>query len=336
MPAHRLTTRPTTATPDRIAAAVLTVLSGTQVAAAAAEVGIPAAHLADAVEAYRAAGYRALEDRAAESGWYHVRVEFPDWKTAERTAAVILGPRLEVLQDRGLVEAWWFIRKYPCWRLRLRPINNAGLETLKAAVNAVLEDLTAAKVISRWWPTVYEPETAAFGGPTGIDIAHELFCAETAHVLRYLRRPTLPIGRREISMLVCGTLLSAADLDRFERGDVWNRIAELRPLPAAASTDRLQALADRLRPLVAAPIGSLDPSGPGAFAASWAAAARQAGHALAEASATGLLDRGIRHILTHLVIFHWNRMGLSATAQAILSRAARQAVLPGTDDEPRR
>ncbi|WP_433510132.1 thiopeptide-type bacteriocin biosynthesis protein [Nonomuraea sp. CA-143628] len=92
---------------------------------------------------------------------------------------------------------------------------------------------------------------------------------------------------------------------------------------------RLEALADTIRPLVAAPIGPADPEGPCAFAAPWADAFRHAGRLLTEASTAGHLDRGVRHILTHLVIFHWNRLGLSATTQAILSRAAREALLPG-------
>jgi hypothetical protein len=36
----------------------------------------------------------------------------------------------------------------------------------------------------------------------------------------------------------------------------------------------------------------------------------------------------LRAILTHVVIFHWNRFGLSATSQGILARAATTALLP--------
>jgi thiopeptide-type bacteriocin biosynthesis protein len=87
-------------------------------------------------------------------------------------------------------------------------------------------------------------------------------------------------------------------------------------------------MADKLRPLVAAPLGPIAPSGPFAFAESWAGDFRQAGQSLHQAASAGHLTRGIRHVLTHLVIFHWNRFGLSATTQAILSRAAREALLP--------
>jgi thiopeptide-type bacteriocin biosynthesis protein len=65
-----------------------------------------------------------------------------------------------------------------------------------------------------------------------------------------------------------------------------------------------------------------------AQAAPWLEAFRKAGHGLGEAAAWGLLDRGIRAILTHVLIFQWNRLGLTASSQGILAHAARSALLP--------
>jgi thiopeptide-type bacteriocin biosynthesis protein len=90
----------------------------------------------------------------------------------------------------------------------------------------------------------------------------------------------------------------------------------------------LADLAERIRPLVAARTGSVTPDGPCAFAAPWVAIFRDAGRSLGEAASAGHLDRGVRHVLTHVVIFHWNRLGLPATTQGILSRAACEALLP--------
>ncbi|MBE3204133.1 hypothetical protein IHE48_24760 [Frankia sp. CH37] len=36
----------------------------------------------------------------------------------------------------------------------------------------------------------------------------------------------------------------------------------------------------------------------------------------------------MRALLAHLVIFHWNRLGLPAGAQATLTRAAARACFP--------
>jgi thiopeptide-type bacteriocin biosynthesis protein len=70
------------------------------------------------------------------------------------------------------------------------------------------------------------------------------------------------------------------------------------------------------------------PAGPIAFAAPWLAAFINAGRQLGDAAVTGTLDRGLRSILAQIVIFHWNRLGLSAHSQGILAHAAKAATLP--------
>ncbi|MGW3351750.1 hypothetical protein ACWDA3_51375 [Nonomuraea rubra] len=157
-----------------MADAVLAVLSGTPTDVAAAAINTRPETLADAIETYQTAGYQALETGAADHDWYSIRIQFPDWESAEQAAMNHLGPRLDRLQD--LISVTW-------------------------------------------------TGSCAFAGP-------------------------------------------------------------------------------------------------------WAASFRDAGKSLGEAAAAGYLDRGIRHVLTHLVIFHWNRLGLPATTQALLSHAARAALLP--------
>jgi thiopeptide-type bacteriocin biosynthesis protein len=320
MPAHHLTAAPA----DELITAVLQVVAGADPAGHAAAVGLDPADLADAAHTYHAAGLAALAQRADEP-WYQLRVQFPDWDTAER-AAHHLGPALERLEQTGALTGWWFLRKHPCWRLRLRDAD-------RTAVHQALGRLTAAGAIVRWWPTVYEPETAAFGGPAGIGIAHDLFCADSHAVLRYLdeRQPGVP--RRELSLLLIGALLHTAGLDWFERGDVFARVASLRPPPTGVDGDeRITALTGNVRALLAAPPdphGELfGPGGPTAAAAAWLNAFTDAGRRLGDAATGGLLDRGLRAIITHLVIFHWNRLGLSATTQGLLAHAATTALLP--------
>jgi thiopeptide-type bacteriocin biosynthesis protein len=177
------------------------------------------------------------------------------------------------------------------------------------------DELTDTGTIERWWPTLYEPETAAFGGPTGMDAVHDL-----------------GLGRRELSILLLSGLMRAAGLDTFECGDVFDRVARLRSAPADADTARIGKLADNVRMLLWIP----DPAdselftsgGPVAHAAPWLASLRSAGERLGHEAAAGCLDRGLRAVLTHVVIFHWNRFGLSAASQGILARAMTTALLP--------
>lgn len=320
MPADHLTT----ALPSGLAAAVLTVLTGADLDTTATTHALDPADLDDAVQTYQAAGLAALQQRGEEA-WYQVRVQFPDWSAAEAIGATQLGPHLDRLHAEGVVAGWWFLRKHPCWRLRL-----LGADT--AAVNHTLGQLTDTGAIARWWPTVYEPETAAFGGPAGMDTIHDLFCADSHGVLDYLRHDTPGLGRRELSILLLSGLMRAAGLDGFECGDVFDRVAQLRPAPADTDIARIGPLADNVRVLLSIPnLADSDlftPGGPVAHAAPWLAAFRTAGQRLGADAMQGHLDRGLRAILTHVVIFHWNRFGLSATSQGILARAATTALLP--------
>jgi thiopeptide-type bacteriocin biosynthesis protein len=311
-----------TTSADGLTAGVLAVFAGADLETTAANSALDPVVLDEAVQTYQAAGLAALE-RRAERDWYQVRVEFPDWSTAEAVGATRLGPSLDRLAEHGSLGSWWFLRKHPCWRLRLR-----GADT--EAVDHLLDELTADGVIARWWPTVYEPETAAFGGPAGMDIVHDLFCADSLGVLDYARHDAPGLGRRELSILLLSELLRAAGLDQFECGDVFDRVARLRPTPADAT--RIEQLAENVRVLLSIqdlPDSELFASGgPVAHAAPWLAAFLTAGRRLGDAAAQGCLDRGVRAMLTHVVIFHWNRFGLSATSQGVLAGAATTALLP--------
>ncbi|SEF38107.1 thiopeptide-type bacteriocin biosynthesis domain-containing protein [Amycolatopsis pretoriensis] len=326
MPADHLTGTSLTITPSPtgLNAAVLAVLAGADPADVAVRHALGRVDLDDAVRTYHAAGVAALE-RRAEDAWYQVRVQFADWSAAETVGATMLGPALDDLRACEAIAGWWFLRKHPCWRLRL-------LRADAAAVDRVLDQLAGTDVIARWWPTVYEPETAAFGGATGIDTVHELFCADSAGVLAYLRHDVPGLGRRELSVLLLSGLMRATGLDAFECGDVFDRVARVRPAPTDADTERLDKLVEKVRLLLSiadlAESELFTPGGPVAYAAPWLAAMHVGGERLGHDAAAGRLDRGLRAILTHVVIFHWNRFGLSATSQGLLARAAATALLP--------
>lgn len=126
----------------------------------------------------------------------------------------------------------------------------------KAYVNAVLDGLVEASLIERWWQTVYEPESAAFGGPEAMDVAHALFHADSRYILNHALHAAAvneaPLGRRELSILLCSKLLRGAGQDFYEQGDVWHRVAQLRPLLPEAPTEQLQEMTNDLRLLMTA------------------------------------------------------------------------------------
>jgi thiopeptide-type bacteriocin biosynthesis protein len=314
----------TAASPHHLATAIRAALTEADTAVVAAQHGLDPTELDAAVSVYHAGGMTAL-DQLAEHDWYDVRVEFTDWKTAETVGTTHLGPALDALHTAGAHTGWWFLRKHPCWRIRLHRADTT-------AVDRVLDNLTTTGHLARWWPTIYEPEMAAFGGITCLDVIHNLFCADTRGVLEHLRHDQPSLDRRELSVLLLTALFHGAGLDSFERGDVFHRVAQQRATPPDTYTAKIEQLAAALRPVLTlddpARADLFDDAGPAAHALGWLMAFRDAGGQLGEAAASGHLGRGLRAILTHVVIFAWNRIGLSPTSQAVLARSAVAALLP--------
>lgn len=330
MPTHRLN-QP--AHPEALLHAVLEVLAGTETDTAAALAGLEPSDLAAAVTVYQQAGQQALAQQAGPPAWRQIYVQFTDWDMAEQTAADHLAPVLDLAQQDEVITGWWFIRKQPCWRMRLLPASGTQLPP---AFAAALDDLTAAGRVHRWWPGIYEPETAAFGGDTSMNIAHSLFHADSHAILT---TPQSELGRRELSLLLCATLMRAAGLEWYEQGDAWHRIARERPLPTDVPAANVTRMASSLWQLL---LADTSPSGPMLQsdrtlkpAANWVRAFRHAGRELGAAAREGILGRGLREVISYHVIFHWNRLGLSARTQSVLAHAARAAILQPVDSAER-
>ncbi|OPC76771.1 methyltransferase, FxLD system [Embleya scabrispora] len=245
-----------------------------------------------------------------ESGWQQYAITFPDRDTAETTAARHLAPTLEDARATGRIGPWWYIRKSPTWRLRVRPGTDA------TALGDLLGDLATRGHIAAFVTGIYEPETLAFGGPAAMETAHTLFEHDSRHILArtaHLEPP--PLGRRETTVMLFSLMLRTAGLDRFEQGDVWNKVAGLRPIPPAPTRPGHREALARLT--------TTDPRRvPEHIPTDWAEAFVDAGRSLAALHHGGHLERGLRAVLAHHFIFTANRAGLSARHQAALAHLA--------------
>jgi thiopeptide-type bacteriocin biosynthesis protein len=262
--------------------------------------------------------------------WHQVFIGFPDYTAAQDIAATHLAPILDTAEGDGLVTSWFFTRKNPFWRLRFTtgPNDRDGAEFLRLRLQA----LTEAGHLASAAETIYEPEVHAFGGPHGMTVAHHLFHADSRHVLAHHRaEQDAAIGRRELSVLLCSALLRGSGQDWYEQGDVWARVAAHQtPLPADVPPDRLHHLQTQLRQLMTTDTSPGSPlltdAGPPAVLPAWVAAFADAGRALRNLADTGTLQRGLRAVLAHHVLFHWNRVGLDPNTKALLAHAATGTV----------
>ncbi|MFJ2247476.1 methyltransferase, FxLD system [Streptomyces sp. NPDC094461] len=265
----------------------------------------------------------------APDEWLQRVIQFTDWAHAETVAVEHLLPLLTT-EDPGLTQ-WSFLRKFPAWRLRYRATDGDPAKRLDAA----LDELVAVGVLACWTPGIYEPEETAFGGPAAMEIASALFHQDSSHLLEQLAREQAPsgpgLGRRELGVLLLSVAMRSAGLDWYEQGDVWARIAAERPGDEPQHLDRHKAAAHRLMTVDVGLTGSIVVGGRLAPVADWIAAFEWLGQQLADLNRQGRLERGLRAVLAHHGIFHWNRLGLPAEDQHALSTLAKEVVM-GTSD----
>lgn len=314
--------------PSPIQRAVAAALTGLPVPDVAARYGMEPTTLSDAVAIYDRAGREALALHAPAVDWWQVYLHFTDWTTADETFAAFVLPLLREAESAGLIGGWWYTRKHPCWRLRLRVQPPDG--GTKLNIGDHFDRLVSNGHLQRWWPGIYEPETSAFGGEFNMTAAHSLFVTDSREIQRLRQSGGLNIGPRELSVLLCTIMMRAARLEWYEQGDVWDRVitTEHRSAVSDVPVERLNARAQEIRPLLLADSDTLLCSGgPLEPITEWVSAFRNAGQALANGVHEGTLDRGLRQVLSYHVIFHWNRLGLSMRGQSILAWAARAAIL---------
>ncbi|MFF3487279.1 methyltransferase, FxLD system [Streptomyces sp. NPDC002701] len=223
------------------------------------------------------------------TSWWHASVAFPDpHHTATRTLATALsGHRFH------------FLRKDAGVRLRT-----------EQPATTVLDQLLADRVITGWTGGIYEPETHAFGGPEGMEVAHDVFCADSPATLAETGTP----GARERSVMLLSAMIREAGLDPFEAGDVYARWASSRPPVNPPQGAALEKAVSAMRRLMNAD-AALRPQ-PEAGWGERVAAFEDAGRRLRRLAADGRLTRGIRGVLAHHAIFAFNRAGVPVDAQA--------------------
>ncbi|WP_275559140.1 methyltransferase, FxLD system [Streptomyces sp. 5-6(2022)] len=227
----------------------------------------------------------------ADTDWWHASVSFPGGAVSPEAAQLLSS----ALGD----QRFHFLCKDGGLRLR----------TERPAAE-LLDGLVADGQASGWVGGIYEPETEAFGGADGMDVAHEVFCADSRSALAEINSP----GARERCVLLLSAMIRSAGLDPFEAGDVWAKLSALRPPvtpPTGPARDRAVAAMRRLMNADAARRPDAEPG--------WAervAAFENGGRQLRRLAADGRLIRGLRAVLAHHAIFAFNRAGVSASEQA--------------------
>jgi thiopeptide-type bacteriocin biosynthesis protein len=266
---------------------------------------------------------RLLSEAADPEPWLHFRIGVAPGDGPNVVAGCI-APRLAELESEGSAIEWWWLNKADACgsavRLRVR-VRQSERATLRARIRARLREAGLTVSEQR-----YEPEFCLFGGPAGMRIAHEHFCADS----RFLVRWATAQPRRDGSLIPDGLSLAlalhlfrTAGLDLFEAWDVFSRVLDKRRFRVAPSglIESGRTLVRRV--LTAGPDGvfTLYEGHAAALLADHGRALERVGSALSRAASEGRLECGVRELLAPLVLFHWNRAGLSAVRQCALASA---------------
>ncbi|MGW6454367.1 thiopeptide-type bacteriocin biosynthesis protein, partial [Streptomyces sp. NPDC055078] len=252
-----------------------------------------------------------------DTRWWQINLWCDTWQAAEQMAVHHLGPLMTEAEQSGDIAAWWFIRKREVWRLRVLPAEGADATAFPAHLTGTLTERAAIRYAEG---IVYEAETRRFGGPHAMTAAHDLFHADSRHILAHLAQQDAE-HRRELGIRLATRMMLAAGQDLYEQGDVWTQLAEHRgteerePSPATLAAVQILITAQ----------GDTDGS-PLARRPEWPAAFEAAGSTLATLAHHGRLTRGLRAVLTDHLLFAFNRRGISASHQSILATAASRVI----------
>ncbi|MDA1526826.1 thiopeptide-type bacteriocin biosynthesis protein [Bacillus cereus group sp. TH260-2LC] len=242
----------------------------------------------------------------------------------------------EILRWLGLyclennIQFWFMRKKDKVTHLRLRFYlpEEFVMDDLKSILNITCNEREGISVI-------YEPEVFLFGGDKGMDIAHLYFIENTKLYTEYLqcqKELSNTIGGIELFLWISNFIVTQTNLDKFEIWDVWKRIDKLR----FVEYEKIKSIVDSNKLKIET---ILSMSVEEVFARIKSSRFREVfeksvklfsylGEELFTLNIEGELTRGIRGILSCIVIFNWNMIGFSPGIQAGLAKMVTVAKDP--------
>jgi thiopeptide-type bacteriocin biosynthesis protein len=223
-----------------------------------------------------------------------------------------------------LFRQFFFTRKLP--GLRMRFLGDGLDERLGPELVRWLDEAERSNAIRGYRFAIYEPEQARFGGPSGIDIAHDAFDRDSRLAMRYetlAAQEQAEVPRDVFSLLLVNDLCGRAVEDSSELWDIWQRLnralgrnpheSHAGPQIDVSRTEAALSTPDAFLQQLPAAAGQLVRDG-------W----QENAHVIARlraAQAANRLSIGPRAWLASVCLFHWNRLAIEpAVLDALTAR----------------
>lgn len=255
--------------------------------------------------------------------WCYFRVAAKPTQ-ANAIVATQIAPLLGAAEQRALIKGWWWLNKTDTCgsAVRVRVLVRAPdfLETMHLIARRLAQLGLGVSVIH------YEPELCRFGGPAGMQIAHEYFCADSRFLVGWMqnddpqRVPAIPDG---LCLAITLWMLRVAGLDVFESWDVFCRLLDKRGIPIGRGhvTDRFRQLAHGVLDTGPAAVFQLFRGPKATLLKAYSQAIEGIGLNLSHIYHQGRLECGIREFLAAIILFQWNRAAVVGARQAALADA---------------
>ncbi len=275
------------------------------------------------LEAYVTAGRRELEKLSKREHWLYVRILLEETDVLDFIGKMIV----PFIHSNDEIQSWWFLQKADHRGVHIR-LRFKCEPTKEEHIFQMLKDtLHQDKRTLELQNIVYEPEVALFGGETGIMLAHDYFRADSEFITQWyhLRRDKDGLKTiQALSIYFIRTLMSATHMDAFEKWDCWTKVYSHRNhIPdESLYIESCQQWLKKVLRIEENHLTQLYQSEEDLQCLQlYQSFLTEFGQTLYDAYHAGELDRGVREFIAGIIIFHWNRLGLSYYHQALLSRS---------------